>query len=113
MLAIDQAKQMYAAKGLNLAEDIGRHLDCGGLVHVEPERLLIGRPLELANPDRWPAAGAADAWYITLAIGRSCLAEFVRQMPYFLPSLAWRRGFRGDHRLRVHDTARFIKFNRR
>lgn len=113
MLAIDQAKQVYAAHGLNLAEDIGRHLDCGGVVHCEPERLLLARPLELAAPQRWPRPGAADAWYVTFALGRRSLGIFLQQMPHFLPKLAWRRAMRGDHRLRVHDTARFINLTRR
>lgn len=113
MLAIDHAKQLYASRGLNLALEIGRHLDCGGVVHVEPDRLLLGRPMRLEDPDVWPEPGAADAWYVTLAIGQNSLEFFLQQMPWFLPHLAWRRGFRGDQRLRVFDTARFIKLNRR
>jgi hypothetical protein len=113
MLAIDQAKQMYAAKGMNLAEDIGRHLDFGGVVHVEPERLLLARPMRIERPDKWPAPSEADAWYVTLAIGTRSLVLFLQLMPFFLPHLAWRRAMRGDNRLRVRDTALFIKFNRR
>jgi hypothetical protein len=113
MFAIDQAKRLYAERGLNLAEDIGRHLDCGGVVHCEPALMLLGRPMQLANPDLWPAPGVADAWYVTLAIGERSIRLFLQLMPHFLPNLAWRRGMRDDFRLRVYDTARFIKFNRR
>lgn len=113
MNAIDTAKQLYQGRGLNLAADIGRHLDCGGLVYCEPEQMVIARPMDLMAPDRWPQPGHADAWYVTLAIGRRSFGHFLQLMPYFLPKLAWRRMFRGDARLHVHDTARFIKFNRR
>lgn len=113
MNAIDIAKQLYKRHGLNLAEDIGRHLDCGGVVHCEPELFLIARPMDLRTPARWPEPGQADAWYVTLAIGRRSFGLFLQLMPYFLPKLAWHRMFRGDARLHVHDTNRFIKFNRR
>lgn len=106
MLAIDEAKQLYAAHGLSLALELGRHLDFGGVVHVDAERLLIGRPIVLADPDVWPQPGAADAWYVTLAVGRGALPFFIRQMPYFLPFIAWRRGFHGDQSLRIFHTER-------
>lgn len=107
MTAIDQAKQLYARLGLDLSRDLGWHLDYG-VVFCTPDRLVLAHAIRLAEPAVWPAT-APDAWYVRLALGRGSLAWFVRQMPHFLPSLAWRRGFRGDERLRVYDTARFIR----
>lgn len=96
MNAIDIAKGLYAQHGMSLAQDIGQYLDHGGVFFCTPDRLIIGRPVRVAEPDAWPAPGAADAWYVRLAVttaGRG-MRWFVEQMPYFLPWCCWHRHFR-------------------
>lgn len=107
MNAIDQAKELYAQHGLSLGREIGAFLDTGSVVLSTPDRLLLARPILLERPREWPPAEPADAWFVRLAIGRGALAWFMQQMPYPLPFLAWRRGFRGDPHLRVHSTQHF------
>lgn len=43
-----------------------------------------------------------QTWYIHLAVGRGALSVFRHCFPFSLPFVAWRRGFNGDNRLRVH-----------
>jgi len=107
MNAVDQAKALYADHGLNLGREIGAFLDMGDVVLATADRLLLARPIVLERPREWPPRSAPDAWYVRLAVGRGALAWFMAQMPYHLPFLAWRRGFRGDPNLRIYPTQQF------
>lgn len=106
--AIEQAKALYAAHGLNLARDLGLFLEHGVVIAL-PNRLLLGRPIALADPDRWAeeTPHQVNAWLVHFACGRGAVRWFFEQMPWTLPYVAWRRGFhpKPDERLRIYPTA--------
>jgi len=103
--AIYQAKELYHTHGLNLAKDIGAYLEHGVVIKFE-DRMMLARPINLGRPREWLAATGdeADAWYVHLAIGTGLVRWFIAQMPYFLPSIAWRREFTGSPHLHIYDT---------
>jgi hypothetical protein len=91
---IDQAAQIYAQHGMVLARDLEDYLrDAHAHVIKTPDMLLLARPVDVANVERWLAdPGEANAWYVRLLIGRPLAA--MREMPYPLPLCCWHRNFR-------------------
>jgi hypothetical protein len=110
MNAIATAAKLYCERGFVLAHDIQAYL-AGGYVLSTPERLLLWRPVNLKRgADQWLTdQGEADAWFVHLAVG-SNLAKAVREMPYYLPFIAWRRSFkRASDAVHVYRTERIIQ----
>lgn len=92
---------------------------CGrlGMLHSEPSRFLIARPVNSAididdlncladlDPERYPdreLTRAHDAWHIVYASGG--IEHFFDLAPYELPKLIWQRDGRGG--ARVYDYQR-------
>ena len=51
-----------------------------------------------------PIAEPVDAWFIFLAIGEGCLSIWHKQMPYYLPNIAFHRPLRGDNEMKIIPT---------
>lgn len=107
--AIETAAKLYQSRGLVLARDIEAYL-AGGYIIATPDKLLLWRACRRASPDIWLAdQGEADAWFVGLAVGTG-LRQFVREMPYYLPFIAWRRAFKDESaRVRTYQTERIIQ----
>lgn len=108
--AIEQAAQIYAQHGLVLARDLEAYLrDPFAYVIKNPELILLARPILKDRPTEWiTEAGACDAWYVHLLVGRP--GHALREMPYTLPWCCWHRDFRTPGgRLHVAPTDTIIK----
>jgi len=94
---IEQAAQIYAQHGLVLARDLEAYLrDPHAHVIKTPDMLLLARPVDVAQVDRWILEQSeANAWYVHLLVGRPL--EAMREMPYPLPLCCWHRNFRNPN----------------
>ncbi len=106
MSAIEEAREMFKANGLDFDEQLGWYLE-HGLVVSTPDRFLMAKPIRSwVGDDDWDAPDA-DCWYVHAAVGKNCLEWFVMQAPYRLPKLAWRRIKDPLNRLRCYNTSTF------
>jgi hypothetical protein len=107
MNALQEAENIYKEHGLNLGLDIHSYLT-HGFVFGNPAALLLGRPIVSADgPAKWLEPDQyhlADCWYVRLAVGKGAMRWFISRMPWFLPKLAWERGFSGKGDIRIYDT---------
>ncbi len=109
MTAIQEAKQMFEARGLNFEEQLGWYLMNGVVVSL-PDRFLMAKPIRSwVGDDDWNHPDA-DCWYCHVAVGKNCLEWFLMQAPYRLPKLAWRRVKDNANRLRCYNTSDFERF---
>lgn len=102
MNAYDEAAELYRGQGKDISSVIVDYIRCDGYVFLQPDRLLIGRPVIGDRFNEWLPRnrfGEADAWFVHLAVGRDILPWFLGQMPFYLPNLCWQRGFKGNERL--------------
>lgn len=110
--ALQQAQELYKAKGMDLATDIHAYMT-HGFVFSNPAALLLGRPIiSSEGPSKWLEPQdyhLADCWYVKLAIGKTALRWFISRMPWHLPKIAWERGFSGKENLRIYPTETLIK----
>ena len=72
----DQLKLLYDYVGTNMDEDIDWYRN-NGIVVEGPDYLIAGRDVD------------GRGWYIHVAVGD--IGNFVRNMPYYLPYVGWRR----------------------
>lgn len=108
--AIEIAAQLYAAHHASLSVVLEAYLrNPLGFVVKRPHFLLLYRPCQLANPDRWLGEHEAqEAWYVHLLVGGSP-REAIAEMPYVLPHCCWHREWRADGgRLHVFPTDKLI-----
>ena len=109
--AIERAAAMYAARGANLSIVLEAYLrNPLGYVIKRPEMLLVFRPCDLADPDRWlKPTEAPRAWYVQLLVGATPRAA-LEEMPYVLPHCCWHREWRADGgRLHIFPTDYLIR----
>lgn len=106
--AIASAKKLYDEQGLRFEAVLAHYLD-HGYVFVEPGRLVMGSPVREEQPDKIAAPGEADCWHVHLAVGEGAMKWFIRQMPWYLPKICWRREFKANaSRLHVWPTDKLI-----
>lgn len=112
--AIESAALLHAGRGASLSVLLEAYLrNPLGYVVKRPHFLLLYRPCQLADPDRWLGSEEAqDAWYVQLLVGGGP-ADALREMPYVLPHCCWHREWRADGgRLHVFSTDRLIRITR-
>lgn len=110
-LPIEQAAALYEERGANLSVVLEAYLrNPLGYVIKRPDMLLIARPCQLADANRWLREGdAQDAWYVQLLVGGSP-RQALLEMPYTLPACCWHREWRADGgRLHVFPTDTLIR----
>lgn len=112
--AIERAAFLYAERGASLSVVLEAYLrNPLGYVFKRPDFLLLARPCQRADADRWLAIGEAqDAWYVHLLVGGN-VAAALQEMPYRLPFCCWHREWRADGgRLHVFPTDTLIRKTR-
>ena len=105
---------MYASRGANLSIVLEAYLrNPLGYVIKRPDMLLVFRPCQLADADRWLAVHEPqEAWYVQLLVGQSPRTA-ISEMPYILPHCCWHREWRADGgRLHVFPTNTLVQKTR-
>ena len=106
MSALLAARSLFENHGQNFEEQLGWYLGRGVVISL-PDRFIMAKPINASRgDDEWDVRDA-DAWYVHVAVGANCLGWFMRQAPFRLPLLAWRRRKDPKNRLRVYPSARF------
>ena len=67
----------------------------GGVI-ITPDYVLMGRRV-------------GHGWLVHFALGRDCMPNFVRHMPYYLPFIGWERGLRKNSRVHWYPTEQVLK----
>lgn len=109
MSAIQEAKAMFEAKGLNFEQQLAWYLT-NGLVVCQHDRFLMAKAIRSeVGDDDWNHPDA-DCWYVNCAVGKGCLEWFLMQAPHRLPKIAFRRLRDPANKLKCYNTSDFERF---
>jgi hypothetical protein len=99
MNAIKTALSMYGAEEFSR---IQRLYTMYGHTITGPDYIAFARPCREANHEEFTEDGH-DAWFIELVVGSGRMDELIKKLPYHLPRIGWKRGFKGKDNVRFYD----------
>jgi hypothetical protein len=99
MKAIQTALSMYGAEEFSRLQ---RLYTMHGYTYTSPEGLAFARPCREVNHEEFTEDGH-DAWFIELVVGSGRMDELINKLPYNLPRIGWKRGFKGKDNVRFYD----------
>jgi hypothetical protein len=106
-------QKLYAESGGCFEAELAHFLR-HGYVFSQPDMFLMCAPCSLAQSGAITEPECADAWFVGLAVGDGALNWLIRQMPWYLPKVAWYRDFKHrTGRLHVWPTETLIAKLRR
>ena len=76
-----------------------------GYTITSPDYLAFARPCRESNHEEFSEDGH-DAWFIELVVGNGRIDELLGKIPFPLPRIGWKRGFKGKHNVRFYDLAK-------
>ncbi len=94
-----KAKELVESQGLNYREQYEIYMGNHYVVKTPSSMIWAKR---INHP--------VKAWFIFLAIGSNCFKIWYKQMPYYLPNVAYYRPLRGRDRLHIIPMKRLEKF---
>ena len=99
MNATVKALSMYGAEEFSRLQ---RLYTMYGYTVTGPDYIALARPCREANHEEFTEDGH-DAWFIELVVGSGRMDELIKKLPYHLPRIGWKRGFKGNDNVRFYD----------
>jgi hypothetical protein len=102
MTALQEALSLYGAEEFSKLQ---RFYTMHGFTFTGPDYIAFIRPCREREPEAFVDDGH-DAWFVELVVGRGRIGQLLEMLPYPLPRIGWRRGFKGKHHIRFYDLSK-------
>lgn len=99
--AITLARKYYEERGKFFDWDLSRFQELH-YAFVTPQYVLLAAEV----PSTTTTVGC---WHVEFAIGETCLRNFIRHMPYYLPYISWARPGRKRSEVKFYSTDKLIR----
>jgi hypothetical protein len=111
MKPIYEAKRIALEAGESFEKNLTFYLEHGVVISL-PDRLLMGRAIQLELGEDVLYPPKPNCWFVHCAVGDNSVTWFCDQAPVKLPYIAWRRSRDKSGRLRVYNTSAFERLAR-